>query len=269
MPNNNHKEREEYILYDGKVKLYFDPAKHLYTVDDEENGQKDERVLGVTSINGVIGKPALMYWAVGEACAFVESNLAVGVALDEVQKAELIAGMKRAHTIRKTKAADIGTMIHEWVEKYAKAKIHGDKLPDLPVNEQMRNAVQAFLRWEEKMNVKFHLSERKIYSRKHKFAGTLDLEGEVAGKLGIIDIKTSSGIYPEMAFQTSAYLKARAEETGKDYLERWIVRIGKDGVLEVKQFLDHERDFEAFLGAHSIYRRQMELKDEILNQVEW
>lgn len=254
---------EKHILYNGEVTIHFDTARHLYTVDDSVLGFVKKRVLGITSVLGTIAKPALMYWAVNQAIELLERKLVCGQIIDEVQKKELLEEARRLHTVRKTKAANIGTMIHEWVETYVKAKITAKQTPNLPMNEQMQNACNAFLMWEKETNAKFFHSERKVYSRKHQYAGTLDLEGEVDGKPVIIDIKTSSGIYPEMAYQTSAYLKAREEEEKKEYAERWIVRIGKDGVLETKLFKEHDKDFQAFLGALSIYGRQMELKDEL------
>ena len=246
---------EIHSLYGGKIQLSFDPKYHLYSV----NG---ERVLGVTSIIGVIGKPALMYWAAEMASKMWYGAIQAGNTYDEVQLKQLFEDAKKAHTQAKTLAADIGTLIHNWVEKYAKAKITNTPTPELPKNEQMLKAVQAFLQWEKENKVKFLVSERRLYSKKYNYAGTLDLMIFSNGKNEIVDIKTSSGIYPEMAYQTAAYQQAVKEEFPKyKFGPRWIVRIGKDGELETRQLDSQPKDFGAFLGALAIYSRQMALKD--------
>jgi len=112
------------------------------------------------------------------------------------------------------------------------------------------------MRWAKSHNVNFLQSELKVFSKKYKYAGTLDIEAEVDGKLAIVDIKAANGIYLGHRLQTSAYLQARAEETGKDYEERWIVRVDpKTGVPDPLQLTNQKEDFRAFLGCLALYRR--------------
>ena len=108
-------------------------------------------------------------------------------------------------------------------------------------------------------------TEFKIFSRKHMYAGTCDLDAVIDGERCIVDFKTSSGIYPEMLLQTAAYQFARAEELyggelwgdqPNKYDARWIVRFDKKtGKFEAKRFDDFESDFQGFLGALQLYRR--------------
>lgn len=91
------------------------------------------------------------------------------------------------------------------------------------------------------------------------YAGTLDAEGYVDGRLAIIDFKTGKAIYPEARFQTAGYEAARREESGKSYT-RWIIRLDKDtGECDPQQIDDMEKDFAAFLGAFEAYKRLKEL----------
>lgn len=260
----------------------FEEARHLYTRSID--GSEFRKVDGVTSANGVINKPALLYWAVGLAIEHMEKNWKPGVAYDEIQIQEILKDAKGAHRKFSSKAADTGTMVHKWIEEYIRTVLAGDPQPELPVNELIKKSIEQFLSWVEKNKVKFILSEEVVYSLKHDYAGKLDgtieMEGvmprlnldgsreyvEVAG-LYIDDVKTSSGVYPEMSFQQSAYLAARVEEFPEEsYNGRIVIRIGKDGVfdpvllqnnvtLDGKVIDIQEMDERAFLGALDIFKR--------------
>ncbi|MEK6884229.1 MAG: hypothetical protein AABY22_31655, partial [Nanoarchaeota archaeon] len=85
-------------LYNELVILEFDKLKHLYfvTTPDEET----KRAYGVTSILGVLNKPALMFWSANMAAKYVEDNLMPGKALDEIEIKNLAEGAKNAHKIK-------------------------------------------------------------------------------------------------------------------------------------------------------------------------
>jgi len=100
---------ERYKLYNGEVELLFDSDKHVYT-------SNKEIICGVTSATGVLDKPALKFWAVNMAIDLLYDRLVPGVSLDEVEIKDLLEEARRAHTRRLGKAADIGTMIHAWLE---------------------------------------------------------------------------------------------------------------------------------------------------------
>jgi len=241
---------EKYLLYDGKVELSFDSDKHIYQV----NGKI---VDGVTSIIQIVDKSGpLMYWAVGQAMDYLRNNLKPGKALDEIEIREILEEASKQHRLSKTRAGNVGDLTHEYIEKAMK----GEK-PKMPVNKQIRNGIKAFVKWAKENNFKPKLVEKKVYSKRFRYAGTMDIEGLVNGKLAIIDIKTSNGIYDEMRYQVAAYQNAREEETGKKYEERWIIRLGKeDGEFEAVRLDDYEKDFKAFLAALILYRRKKELK---------
>ena len=197
-------------LYDGKVILNFDDKRHIYTVNDKV-------VYGVTSIIGVLNKPALMYWAVNQAVDFLGVNWIAGKEYDEVEIKTLLEDARKAHRVKKDKSADIGTMIHGWIEKYVKARIEKKPVPKRPINKEMQNAINGFFSWAKKNKVQLIACEQKIYSKKYRYAGTFDLEAKVNGKRTIIDFKTGKALYPEMFLQASAYLQAREEEKGEKY----------------------------------------------------
>jgi hypothetical protein len=245
---------EKTKLYNGDVELVFDSVKHTY----EANGKI---VFGVTSITGILDKPALVYWSANMGAEFADKTLVPGMVIDELNKPAIIDGIKTAFRKRSKEAADIGTAVHKYLEEYLNAGISGEPLPAMPHNENIKNAILAFLEWTKENKVKFIAAERKVYSKKYGYAGTLDALAEVNGELCIVDFKTSSGIYPEMFIQTSAYANAINEEDKTDIKTCYIVRVPKDGSEFEVQKDDHmELNFESFLGCLTNYKRMMFMK---------
>ncbi len=241
---------EKYLLYNNQIELFFDPDKHIYQV----NGKI---VDGVTSVVQIIDKSGpLMYWAVNQATDYLRNNLKPGQALDEIEIREILEEASKQHRLSKTRAGNVGDLTHEYIEK----AIRGEK-PKMPVNKQIRSGIKAFAKWAKENKLKPKFAEKKVYSKRFRYAGTTDIIGLVNGKLAVIDIKTSNGIYHEMRYQVAAYQNAWEEETGKKCEERWIIRLGKeDGEFEAIKLDDYEKDFKAFLAALILHRRRKELK---------
>ena len=241
---------ETYQLYNGEVTLCFNPGRHTYYVNDKW-------VPGVTGAVGVIDRSApLMWWAVNQSLAYLRGAIKPGVRYDEVALEHVFREAKTAHRRKSEESIKIGEVVHQWIE----AKIKG-RNSSLPFNEQARKGCQAFSRWARENRVQFVRSEAKIYSKKYHYAGTLDVEALVNGKLSIIDIKVSNGIYLGMQLQMAAYLQARTEESGNHYPGgRYIIRVDKQtGEPEAAHLAAGlETDFEAFLGALALYRRVRE-----------
>ncbi len=249
--------KEVYKLYDGKVLLEYYPDTHTYKVNDKI-------IYGVSSIVGIINKPALMYWAVNQCIDNLKAIWEAGKSYDEIEINNILETSKKIHTEKKNVSLTIGTFVHQWIEKYINYKLGKNKSPKIPVNKEIVNSIKAFLKWEKENKIKWLESERKLYSVKYEYAGTLDAEAIVNNKLSIIDFKTSNEIYDENLLQVSAYLYAREEETKQDYKNIYIVRIGKNGELETRKIKDKElKDcFKAFLGCLEVYKWQMKIKDE-------
>lgn len=250
-------------LYDGKIDLYFDEDKHVYSLDERQ----EKVVPGVTSITHMVAKPQLVPWAVNCAIEFYKSAPNVH---DTVEgRIDIIQGLRSAHRLQSSRAATNGTKAHKWIEHYIIGK--EQKLPD---NHEIIASCFAFLNWVREAEPKFIMSERKIYSKKYGYAGTLDFTAEfdavtaTNGKvlmptntkdkpkiLVLGDFKTSKAIYPEYFMETAARIKALEEEfPDTKYDAMMIVRVGKDGKHEVKIETNIDKYFEAFLGAFALYK---------------
>lgn len=265
----NTPEFTEFTLYKGKVKGKFYPKSHAYYV----NGK---RKTGVTTYIGIIDKSRpLIYWATE-----LYRDFLLAVLPQRITEEDIYTGCS-LHAERKEEAANIGDEVHKWIEQYIL-----NENPEMPDSKEAQIGVNAFLEWTELNKVKFISSERIVYSLKHDYVGKMDIEAEVNGKLCLIDIKTSNGLYNTYALQTAAYVKADEEESERKYQGRWLIRVSKEteeeylarmekkninrekkgqNRIEVSpykvfeaRFLDDQetnidRDFKAYLNAKSLH----------------
>lgn len=164
-----------------------------------------KRVPGVTTVLGVLEKPALKYWA-----------NRIGLAGIEI----------RSYVDEK---ADIGTCAHYMIE----CEIKGVE-PDLSIYSPFvvaaaENSYFKWLQWKEGKDIHFIASELVLISEVHRYGGTIDIYAEINGKRTLLDIKTSgSGIYPDMKHQTAGGYRLLLEENGYRVDEVKILRIGRD-----------------------------------------
>ena len=129
----------------------------------------------------------------------------------------------------KNRSALEGTMVHAAVQ----GLLTGEMV-DIPA--EIAPSVNTFQEFNKRRGIVFHKEyvERQIKSERHRFAGTVDALATVDGKFGVLDIKTSTGFYPEYNLQTAAYVLALQEfpvkrELGlpRDIQTRWILRINQ------------------------------------------
>ena len=182
------------------------------------------------------------------ACEYVRENLKN---LEELEA--VLEKAKNAHAQKRDKAADTGSLTHSFCESWIKAQIGQGEAPQ--PQPALSLMTDNFLKWVEEAKPKFLASEKVVYSKELFYAGTLDFLAEIDGKTYLGDIKTGSGIYPEMWLQTSGYQLA-LEETEPDLKidGHIIVNITKDGKLNVETHYDYETSKQGFLAALTLYR---------------
>jgi hypothetical protein len=147
-----------------------------------------KRVPGVTTITGVMDKPALKKWANRLGLQGIEVEKYV----DEL--------------------AVIGTLAHYMIECHCK-----NQKPDLGdyTPNQISLAENSYIKWMFwKDSVKFEPvhNELALVSEKHQFGGTLDIIGRLNGKLTLVDIKTCKGIFGEHKTQVAGGYKILADD---------------------------------------------------------
>lgn len=237
------------------MKLEFNEKNHRYTLDEKP-------VTGVTTILGVIAKPALINWsanmAVDYMCEHIGELLKFPINKENTDK--ILKEARKAHCMKRDKAADIGTIAHKQIENW----INGDPLDE--VDSKVRKMVDNFIGWADKNKVEFLASEKQVYSEKNWFAGTYDFLCKIDGKTYLGDVKTSSGIYPEMFFQCAAYQICEEEMEEVKIDGCVIVNIRKDGTFEEKRSISNETNKEAFLAALKLYRAINKVSGTVLNK---
>lgn len=226
---------EKSLHYNNSIELLFNAKKHTYAYRPVTDLNDLKSVAGVTTPLSIIAKPALIWWAIDQTLKHIDKQWDINGEYDEITKSQILDEAKYAHRRSLKTAADTGTLTHSWIEKYIKSKIAGTEVPDKPKNIEAKQASQVFEDWAVKYKVKFLFSERKVLSMQRQFAGTTDIGCEIEGKKLIGDVKTSSGIYPEMFLQLGAYHLALEEEFPEQkWDDTFIIRCGRDGSLDIE-----------------------------------
>lgn len=136
---------------------------------------------------------------------------------------------KKAHARRSDKALEDGTIGHLWVEKFVKAKIRNQSLPELP-KDWLAKPLQNFIDWSNENVDEFLLSEARLHDIDNEYCGTLDILAVVKGQLAIVDAKFANHIGIEYYLQIAGYANALMKR-GIKIDKRIIVRLPKTEFL--------------------------------------
>jgi hypothetical protein len=209
---------------------------------DTQADADDLIMWSVTTILGVLDKPALMYWAAEMTASAAVGQQATwrgmledcddGCAHNSARDCPAVKWLRDARFRRPKNmlsATDLGTVVHALCEGYAltghkptadqmreQIRLTGGRGVDvereLPVVQAM---VDQFDRWLERFDVSYQATEVAVYSPTYGYAGTLDALLTVDGFRAIGDYKTSreprdsqgnlKTPYPEVSPQLAAY----------------------------------------------------------------
>lgn len=161
------------------------------------------KVPGVTSVVGMLPKDFLKFWAAKLTAETAVENLGAVVNLALTDPEGAVDYLKRAPMRNTGKAADLGTDVHDLVEREFSGEDIGRIHPDLqPFILGAREFVTEF-------EPEFLHLERTVWSREHGYAGSFDIIAKVGDEIVIIDTKTTrSGVHADVALQLSAYARA-------------------------------------------------------------
>jgi len=208
----------------------------LHTVYKTKDG---ERVPGVTTALGILGKPALIHWAWD-----------LGVKGIDYRK-------------YRDDKADIGTLAHNMVMCHLKGEDvdttdYTDKQIDLA-----ETCFLKYLDWEKEHTIKPILLETPLISEIHKYGGTLDNYCILDDIPTLLDYKTGKAIYGEYFYQLGGY-RGLLEEHKHPVERAMILRLGRDETegFEVKERIDLGLETKIFLQCVNIYHLMNELKNK-------
>lgn len=223
--------KENFVLYENKVKLEFNPdsPKYRYVVSDPERKVFDKSVRGVTSIlKDIIAKPALMTWAMNMSHSYIfatkfdevlkdythdwkKSAIKPETTYTEEELHDIFKEGSKQWTKRSDKGKDVGHITHRSVELYLKGESspvekaieEAEKIAKLDSEEDkkeflenikcVKKAFKAFREWWDAIDDKKILYlERPIYSRQMDYCGTFDMLVEIGGRTYLLDLKTTN-----------------------------------------------------------------------------
>jgi len=218
-------------------------------------------VPSVTNVQGILDKPALMWWA-----ASVERDMVVEYAekayrtnptsydaFDKILRGMLPRQQARFRVSKQ--ATDIGQETHALIQHRCKEML-GAKEPRPKVSEHAELAFMAWEEWAASVNFEPLLVEQTVWSERMKAAGTLDCYSiqdwpEPGERRHFVDDWKSSkrsktaptGIYPESLVQVATYAQMLVElGIAPDSTMGCIVRLPKsleDPVFEEGGVVDH------------------------------
>lgn len=196
------------------------------------------RVPGVTTVLGVLAKPALIAWANKQGLAGIDTQKYV------------------------ERAADAGTACHAMIEAHLKGETFDASTYAPDLLGLAENGFLKYLEWEGHHKVEAVQSELALVSEEHKYGGTIDMYCKLDGSLTLVDFKTNStGVFDEMRHQVVAYRKLLIEN-GYPVNRIVIIRLGKSDQLDMEavEVGDWDLHWSMFLACKTIYDLQKALK---------
>jgi hypothetical protein len=189
-----------------------------------------QSVPGTTDVTGRYkDSGALMHWAHKQGAAglplYERSPLDIGSAVHKMAELDLIGASDR----------EIEASLHTYLSA--------------PNHLQMAHAsFRAFREWREQCRVRPLAQEVSIVSEKHQFGGTPDLVAIINNGIGLVDFKTSKGVYSEMKVALAAHGALWNETHPKQALDSYhLIVLPKDGgPFQHHAYGDLQREWEIF-----------------------
>jgi len=195
---------------------------------------KDGKQLpGVTTVLGVLAKPALVPWA-------------NGLGLQGINVREYVDVL-----------ATVGKLAHDIICCHNKGVPFKSDGQPLDLIDKVENCFLSYLSWEKQHTVEPILCEAPLVSELYGFGGTIDMFAKVDGIPTIVDYKTGKAIYAEHLYQVAAYRQLLSENDAIPSAVR-ILQIGRDETegFSEKVLTDTTKEWELFKHCLAIYKLQ-------------
>lgn len=190
-------------------------------------------VPGVTTVIGLLAKPALVGWA-----------WKLGMQGEDMNKV-------------RDMAADIGTATHYMAECMFKGQVPDFQHTTPFVKAAAEKMIPALKQYLAANPSEVIASEVNVVSEKWQYGGCIDwvCRPKLTGLVTLRDIKTSKGIYAEYLIQIAAYEQAWNENHPDMPIQaKEAIHMDKEtGLLTVHPFGDLSTEFEIFKHLRAIY----------------
>lgn len=226
--------------------------------DEAHNYYLDGRgpITSVTNVLKIVDKSGpLIGWAKRETAASAVRNLDALIAMrSEGGPDAAINWLKTIPDYQRDRAADRGSQVHA----IAEAIVRGHPPAEIP--EELGAYVAAYHGFLKEWEPRWIAVEQMVFSLKHNYAGTFDAFAEIAGERWLLDIKTSTGTYPETGLQLAAYAMGDFIGRPGDPQKYRVPRATRYGVIHVvpqgAELVPYEVDeytFLAFVRARQLW----------------
>lgn len=149
-------------------------------------------------------------------------------------------------------AAFRGTWVHRATEL-----VDEDDLDWSTVPAEFKPYIDAWSLFKQRTGFVPDLSEERVFSKRHWYAGMLDRAGSfeiLDARPCVLDIKTTAVLHPVVALQTAAYQAALPPAIAKRYKgPRCTVQLRKDGTFRL-EWHKSPNDLARFLAALTLYQ---------------
>lgn len=210
------------------------------------------RVTTILKVLG-LGTDALIRWsadlerdAVLEAAGDVYAHGEHGTPDEFVSAVRARVGPARQHQRKLSKAADIGSSIHNMIQWTLKGELGEKQGPKPQMPEEAAWAFMAWKAWWAGARLVPVRIEQPVWT--DRYAGTVDLIARAEdGALEVWDWKSGKGIYESYHLQVAAYAAAASRFAGEPVLIGGIVRVPKvvgDPDVEVRRVGDCRYDYK-------------------------
>lgn len=235
----------------NKPVFEFNPGTHTYLLDGK-------KMTGVTTVLGMIAKPALIPWAAGMTAEYIKEKAEyIKVGRRNVYQVdnELLDEAKKAHTRRKEARGLAGGDTHGQLEDIIKEAIEfSDGFIQRPLMETPPQITQ-FIDWAIENKAQFLVSEQVMYHPDWFVGGTADFVCIVKNQKLVGDFKTQKKIWDRVPFFQMAAYRGMLEKMGeKHFAGSLIIHLPEEGELEAHFSYDYESDLEGFLAALKLHR---------------
>lgn len=143
-------------------------------------------------------------------------------------------------------AQERGTAVHQ-------ATVLWDRGEPFTARADLDPYLNAWLKFLDDVGFEPVAIEQVVHHPRHRYAGTLDRVGAIAGVMSVLEIKTSAILNPITALQLAAYKEAynagRPPERAKG---RYAVQLRKDGTYRLHEYKD-AADLSVFLACLLIH----------------
>lgn len=206
----------------------------IHTIYKLTNG---ERVPSVTTVLGILNKPALIQWAWELGTQGIDYKAV------------------------RDQAGDIGTLAHYLILCDLRGKKPDTSEYSAQDIEKAETCLIKYWEWARGHKIQSLMLETPLISEQYQFGGTIDFYGKIDDQPTLLDFKTGKAIYGEFFYQLAAYEQLLIE-AGHLIEATRILRIGRDETegFEERTIGKLDNQWQIFLNCLSIYNLQKQIR---------